>query len=713
MRLIITLILLTTSLYSQIPEIITNHWKDFDENIYGGTDTYKIINFKNNYHKHPELLSSESKIEYRNYDVLHYNLKLDWVDIFTHEEITSQNRNFWGTNIITIKLDSADLETITFDAEQMEIKAVAIDDLDVQPTPQAINGKLDIPFLYEYYKQGDTVDITIDYEYVGEFNAGFYLYDAGSVSYVRQENDTVYTTQRIAYTQSEPIFTRYWMPCNDNPHDKATMEITGYVPEGITFLSNGLIVHQETINGVTSTTWKSDFQMPTYLMHAVASKYESFVDYYHRTQDDSIEVRSWVWEEDLLEEELLGSNAQRKPKAALGVTTDAIAYFAEQLNGYPYEKYGTAAVSPYMFGGMEHQTITTVNRTWLEGRAEAGIIHEVAHHWLGNMVTCATWNDLWINEGGATWSEAFWNIRDNFDNRSLYNNTMGWKAYMYLRDQRHYSVPIYGLPINTLFGEYYELSYDKASWLFAMLAEELGMQNFVDALNYILEKHKYTSIESHEFIDSFAEAISGYSDLDVDAFFNQWLYSAGHPDLAITVIPNMNKNENGNYNAKLIIEQVQNFENCPDVFFGNLDIYLYDDQSGYGDIYTTKFDEKITELQIELPIIPNDVFLIGTKLLGRVVQFNVDTESSVSEIDNSINIYPNPVSENSRLYIDGLYEIPNDISVVDVMGNLINIKYSATDSLISIDTNNLPVGVYVLNMQFGDYQITKKFSVAK
>jgi aminopeptidase N len=172
--------------------------------------------------------------------------------------------------------------------------------------------------------------------------------------------------------------------------------------------------------------------------------------------------------------------------------------FSEFFIEYPFEKYGMVAVQPYSWGGMEHQTITTINRSWLRGRSDGGIAHELVHQWFGDMITCASWADLWINEGAATWGEALWSYFWGSD--AAYNNNILGKRWGYLYyGNFKYTMPAYDVPSNQLFN--YPITYCKSSWIYHMLYKMLGEEAFRQILRNMLNEYAYQPISSQQFID--------------------------------------------------------------------------------------------------------------------------------------------------------------------------------------------------------------------
>jgi aminopeptidase N len=204
----------------------------------------------------------------------------------------------------------------------------------------------------------------------------------------------------------------------------------------------------------------------------------------------------------------------------------AMGIFEKRFGPYPFEKYGMAEVEPFYVGGMEHQTMTTVNSLWIRGDRsyEAGFVHELAHMWWGDAVTLADWPDIWLNEGFATYSEALY-AEDAYGPAAFREKMRGSRKY-YFDQALTMDFALYDPPPNQLFN--WGIVYNKGAWVLHLLRRAAGDGAFWQILSSYYRAYAYTNAATADF-QSVCEAVTGQ---DLDWFFNQWVYGNGYPELS-------------------------------------------------------------------------------------------------------------------------------------------------------------------------------------
>ncbi|QLH54100.1 MAG: hypothetical protein CH6_2737 [Candidatus Kapaibacterium sp.] len=664
---------------------------------FGESNLYKVRKMDNPFAVNP-----------RPYDVIEYDLYLDWYNVMKNPtSMDSLDRIWFGVNTITAKSSVDNLTNLELDCAGLYIDSVFVSNgsefQKVVPTPKVINKKLIIP-LQTNLNNGDTVKIKVFYTYarnIPEENyRGFYLYPKGKFvgRLPAPFYDSVFVEERLAYTMSEPEDARYWMPCNDAPYDKANARITVRVPKDYVVASNGYLDKVLT-DGDTAKIffWISDKPITTYLMSVTTSKYVIFSDWYRKVTNpnDSIEIQYYVWEKDFKATKTDGS--EYNAKNTFQYTSKMMEFFSKTFLEYPFIKYGMTSVMPFNFGGMEHQTITTINRVWLRQNSQFGIAHELAHQWIGDLVTCATWNDIWFNEGGATWSEALY--AESLWGDWGYNYFLLSSRQSYLKKGGLTLPPIYGLPTNTIFGDYAVLVYQKASWVYHMLKFMLGDSLFFQTFRSFLQDFSFQSITTEDIINYFSEKVTNPL-VDFSTFFNQWLFKAGHPVFVVNSAFHSFPNQDNRYEGVVTISQTQSGNNIPEVFKCPVRILFKS-----GDTLTTSstlvVEERTQSFKVSLPFFPDSIFIDTTSVLCEVG--DIYLTSLESNQNEEIKIFPNPVEKNQILFVEfsEKYELPIILEIFDILGNKLLTKKLDLSSgrIVSFDdVGNLPSGMYVLRV---------------
>ncbi len=306
----------------------------------------------------------------------------------------------------------------------------------------------------------------------------------------------------LVATLSEPFFARNWWPCKDHPSDKAdSVDLHITADSRLKVASNGSlrsIVNNG--NGTSTTHWHESYPIATYLVSLAIADYEHYADtFYHA--DGAMPVDFYI----------LSGNVERL-RANNNLVVDMLEFFTTVFGEYPFirEKYGHAQ---FLFGGgMEHQTCTSLGafHDWV-------IAHELAHQWWGDMITCGTWHDIWLNEGFARYSEALW-----------IEHKGGAPAYhQYMNSLIRLDQQVYVEDTSDVFVIFDRVVYDKGALVLHMLRYLLGDDDFFAILTaYAESSHKYGTATTGDF-QAICEQVSGH---DLTDFFHQWVYQPAIPD---------------------------------------------------------------------------------------------------------------------------------------------------------------------------------------
>jgi aminopeptidase N len=345
---------------------------------------------------------------------------------------------------------------------------------------------------------GDTVDIEILYTGSPDYAVEPGLFFSSASGYP------------LVYSLSEPWSARGWWPCKDYPDDKATFDLYFSVPSALFAASNG------TYLGYTGETrwsasyrryhWREDYPMSPYLASVTAAYYTRLDDRFVYAPGDTLPVTHYVY-----------PSLVSKATIDFSITVPALQFFSDAFGLYPFvaEKYGVA-ICP-IGGGMEHQTLTSYGASLVTGTHyyDWVFVHEMAHMWFGDMITCRDWTHIWLNEGFASYSEALW-----------FEHLQGpakLKAYMESEDHpERWSGPVLRDPDNTDPWYYFDnVVYDKGSWVLHMLRRVVGDASFFQILrDYCADPRYRFSFAATDDFRALCEARYG---APLSWFFDEWL----------------------------------------------------------------------------------------------------------------------------------------------------------------------------------------------
>jgi len=309
----------------------------------------------------------------------------------------------------------------------------------------------------------------------------------------------------IIASLSEPYYARLWWPCKDTPGDKAdSVEVELTVPSDLIAVSNGTLENIRQDGAWRTFSWKTRYPISSYLVSVAVTNYAEFSDSITFTDGTVMPIVNYVYPEDL-------ADAQNE----LADTRDMLDFFSRTFGTYAFkkEKYGHAQFA--WGGGMEHQTISSV------GSFGNGLIsHELAHQWWGDMISIKSWQDIWLNEGFASYSEAL--FVEHRDGKQAYHE------YMNLMN-RPYTSSVLVRDTSSVSKIFDRVVYHKGAWVLHMLRHEIGDSSFFTLLRrYAADpEFRYGNATTAAF-QALAEQVAGQ---DLDWFFEQWVYWAGRPVL--------------------------------------------------------------------------------------------------------------------------------------------------------------------------------------
>jgi aminopeptidase N len=324
------------------------------------------------------------------------------------------------------------------------------------------------------------------------------------------------------WTQGEAEDTRYYIPIYDYPNDRTTTEMIVTVPRGWVTVSNGKLESVVDAGPNLKTwTWRQSQPISTYLISLVAGEF-----------DESKKT----WRNIPVDYRVPHGDADRI-EPTFSRTPDMLTFFSDRLGvPYPWDKYDQTAVDQFTLGGMENVSATTLTARGLLHPALAheslegsdGLIsHEMSHQWFGDLVTTKDWANLWLNEGFATFMATLWEEHQYGADNAAYSRWRSQAAW--LRQRRLFDVPIVTHDFRNSM-QYAGNIYGKAGLVLQMLREQLGDEPFFRALQHYLEVNRLQNVATADLV----KAIEESAHVDVDRFFDEWIYGGGAPRFVVT-----------------------------------------------------------------------------------------------------------------------------------------------------------------------------------
>lgn len=318
---------------------------------------------------------------------------------------------------------------------------------------------------------------------------------------------------KATWTLSEPFSASNWFPCKQVLTDKAdSVYVFITTDKNLKAGSNGLLTAETPMpENKIRYEWKSRYPVAFYLISFSVSDYRDYSFYINCGQEgDSLLIQNYIYNND---------SFFKANKSEIDNTADIMLLFSDLFGPYPFahEKYGHCIVPSG--GGMEHQTMTT-----LEDFSFALVGHELAHQWFGNYVTCGTWQDIWVNEGFASYAEylCYQYLTSQKDADRWMTNAhhiakYSSKGSVYIPEDEAHSE-------NRIFN--YSLSYKKGAAIVHMIRHEIHNDSlFFETLKDYLDRHQNRTATGMDF-KNILEQSTGISFTD---FFEQWYFGEGYP----------------------------------------------------------------------------------------------------------------------------------------------------------------------------------------
>jgi aminopeptidase N len=434
------------------------------------------------------------------FDVQHYRIAV---------EFDLPGKAVGGEVTINLKASATDLKEVTIDAGRMTINSVTL------------NHKTPLKFTYE---DGEKLRIRLDRSYPAgsslAVTVGYRARPTEGLTFIGPDGAARGRAYQV-WSHGQTRKNHYWFPCQDQIDDKATTEMIATVADRYQVISNGSLLGVRPGAGKRTRIWhwKMDRPYSTYLVSVVVGEFAEVKDRYKKTP-----ITSYV-----------PKNRLTEGKLSFSGTARMMDFFAKKTGvDYPYSKYAQTTVSDFN-GGMENITATTLTDTiicdkqaTLDFTPDDLVSHELSHSWFGNLVTCAGWGELWLNEGFATFMSNLWTEHEKGKDDYLYSMFLNQQQYLrtwFQGNRRPVILNNYSDP-DQVFDVY---SYQRGAAVLDMLRFVLGEETFWKSINHYLHKHQWQNVKTDDLIVAIKESTGQ----DVRWFFDEWVYKMGHPEFDV------------------------------------------------------------------------------------------------------------------------------------------------------------------------------------
>ena len=576
------------------------------------------------------------------YDVLHHEVR--WL-------IDPAVRFISGSVKTTFRAMTEGFVEVSFDLhDQMAVDSVTYKEISLDFTHSDHIIRIPLP---ESVAAGSVDSITVHYSGVPP-STGLGSFGMGS-----------HPDGPAIWNVSPPYGARDFWPCKQDLGDKIdSIDIIVKTPAQYRAATNGKLINEYDEDSSKVYHWKHRYPIPAYLVGIAVSVFEVYSDYVP-LDNDSIEILNYVWPSSL-----------ESAKDGTPATIEIMQFYNEIAGLYPYadEKYGHAQFG--WGGGMEHTTMSFM------GNFDYSLIaHELAHSWFGNSITCGSWEDVWLNEGFATYMEGM--------TVEFLQNPSGFKNWKRDHVQDIVSQPGGSVIVDdtSTAGRVYDyrLTYQKGAMVLHVLRNYIGDDAFFEGLLSYAEDPQLAFDHAHTAdFQSHMESASGE---DLSAFFEAWIHNEGYPEYSFQV-------EKGAEELRITVNQESSHPSV-EFFPGVVDILIYQDFF----IRDTTMRLKVTENGqsfVVTPGFPADNFVFNREYnmitTGGAV-FDIISSNKEPEI-RGLRIFPNPVSDQLSIETGSFQEVHLQLCGLD--GRILMQDRFTGNHLINMD--KLPSGFYLLHL---------------
>lgn len=319
---------------------------------------------------------------------------------------------------------------------------------------------------------------------------------------------------RTFFGDNWPNRAHNWLPCVDDPSDKASVEFMVTAPAKYTVIANGLKVAEKTLPGNKKLTqWKETAKLPTKVM--VIGVAEFAVE--QSGNPDNIPVSTYVFPED-----------KTDGFKSYAVAAEILPWFAKRIGAFPYKKLANVQ-SKTIFGGMENAGAIFYFEESVKFKGIVPLVaHEIAHQWFGDAISEKSWEHVWLSEGFATYMADLY-IEGKYGIDSLNKRLNAERKQALAFEQKHLAPVVDTAFKGPLMSLLSPNAYQKGGWVLHMLRRKIGDDAFWKGIAAYYKQYSGGNATT----DDFRLVMEKASGVNLQSFFTQWLRTAGHPALKV------------------------------------------------------------------------------------------------------------------------------------------------------------------------------------